>query len=142
MARDLNRVMLIWRLTQDIDVKKLPETWRSVATFTIATNRRYKNQEGQVIEEAEFHRCVAFWQAADILGQYLSKWRRVYIEWRLRTRKWEDSTGQIRYTTEIIVEDFIFLDSKWSSDNVTPSSSWKEENESPILDTEDEEIPF
>ena len=108
MARDLNRVMLIWRLTQDIEVKKLPDSWRSVATFTIATNRRYKNSEWNIVEEAEFHRCVAFGQAADLLGQYLTKWRRVYIEWRLRTRKWEDSTGQIRYTTEIIVEDFIF----------------------------------
>ena len=141
MARDLNRVMLIWRLTQDIDVKKLPESGRSVATFTIATNRRYKNSEGNVVEEAEFHRCVAFGQAADLLGQYLSKWRRVYIEWRLRTRKWEDSTGQIRYTTEIIVEDFIFLDSKGLQTNETVQS---EENisETEVIPGEEEEIPF
>jgi single-strand DNA-binding protein len=59
MARDLNRVMLIGRLTQDLDVKKT-ETGRSVVNFTIATNRRFKNAEGNIVEEAEFHRCVAF----------------------------------------------------------------------------------
>lgn len=109
---DLNRVMIIGRATTDVDIKKIGDTWGSVVNFTLATNRKYKNKEWNIVEESEFHRCVAFGNSADILWKYLEKGKKVYIEWRLRTRKWEDSTGNARYTTEIIVENFIFLDNK------------------------------
>jgi len=126
---DLNKVMLIWRITSDVDVKKM-DSWSSVINFTVATNRKYKNKEENVVEESEFHRCVAFWSQADLLGKYLEKWKKVYVEWRLRTRKWEDNQWQPRYTTELIVENFIFLDSKWAptpTDKAQESHSWDEE---------------
>jgi len=112
MSKDLNRVMLIWRLTQDVELKKSLENWTSVATFTVATNRKYKNSEWNVVEESEFHRCIAFWRLAESLEEFVWKGKRVYIEWRLRTRKWEDNQWQIKYFTDIIVEDFIALEPK------------------------------
>lgn len=109
---DLNKVMLIGRSTTDVEIKKIESTGNSVVNFTVATNRRYKNKDEQMVEESEYHRCVAYGNAADIIGKYVNKGKRIYVEGRLRTRKWEDTTGNTRYTTEIVVDNFIFLDSK------------------------------
>lgn len=109
---DLNKVSLIWRSTTDVEIKKIEASGTSVVNFTVATNRRYKNKDGQIVEESEYHRCVAYGNAADVIGKYVNKGKRLYVEGRLRTRKWDDSTGQTRYTTEIVVENFIFLDSR------------------------------
>ena len=115
---DLNKVMLIWRSTTDVEVKMIESTGTSVVNFTIATNRRYKNKDGQLVEESEYHRCVAYGNAADIIGKYVNKGKRMYVEGRLRTRKWEDTSGTMRYTTEVVVDNFIFLDSRpaWDGD--------------------------
>jgi len=125
--------MLIWRSTTDVEVQKIESTWSSVVNFTVATNRRYKNKEDQLIEESEYHRCVAYGSAADIIGQYVNKWKRIYIEARLRTRKWEDTNWNTRYSTELVVDNFIFLDAKWT--NTTSS-------ENTSLPTNDEDLPF
>jgi single-strand DNA-binding protein len=109
---DLNKVMLIGRSTTDVEIKKIESTGSSVVNFSLATNRRYKNKDEQVVEESEYHRCVAYGNGADIIGKYVSKGKRMYVEGRLRTRKWEDTNGNARYTTEIVVDNFIFLDSK------------------------------
>lgn len=77
---DLNKVMLIGRSTTDVEVKKIESTGNSVVNFTVATNRRYTNKEGQLVEESEYHRCVAYGNAADIIGQYVNKGKRIYIE--------------------------------------------------------------
>ena len=118
---DLNKVMLIWRSTTDVEVKTIESTWSSVVNFTVATNRRYKNKEWQTVEESEYHRCVAYGNAADIIWQYVTKGKRLYVEARLRTRKREDTSWTPRYSTELVVDNFIFLDSKqwgvqWSED--------------------------
>lgn len=131
---DLNKVMIIWRATTDLDVKKMWESWVSVVNFSVATNRRYKNSEWNTIEEAEFHRCVAFAWIADTLWKYLEKWKRIYIEGRIRTRKWEDTNWNTRYTTEIVVENFIFLDSAGNK-----TSQWQS---SEVDKQEDEDLPF
>ncbi len=112
MAIDLNRVMILWRCASDLDVKKIESTGSSVVNFTVATNRKYKNKDGNLLEEAEYHRCVAYGNSADVLGKYLIKGKRVYVEGRLKTRKRQDSNGNDRYSTEIIIENFIFLDAK------------------------------
>lgn len=131
---DLNRVILIWRVTNDLEVKKM-ESGASVVNFSIATNRKYKNKEENIVEESEFHRCVAFWNQADIIWKYLEKWKKVFIEGRLRTRKREDNQWQPRYTTEIIIENFIFLDNKSSSWHVDAKvDAWNIAG--------DEELPF
>lgn len=132
---DLNKVMIIWRSTTDVEIKKIESTGSSVVNFSMATNRKYKNKEGQVVEESEYHRCVAYGNAADIIGQYVTKGKRMYVEWRLRTRKWEDTTWNTRYTTEIVLDNFIFLDSKGAP------AAWGDDSAvAPLSDEED--LPF
>jgi single-strand DNA-binding protein len=121
MAMDMNRVMILWRCASDLDVKKIETTWSSVVNFTVATNRKYKNKEGNLQEEAEYHRCVAYWNSADVLWKYLIKGKRVYVEWRLKTRKRQDSSWADRFSTEIIIENFIFLDAKWPQEGTHES---------------------
>ncbi len=133
---DLNKTMIIWRATTDVEVKKMWESGVSVVNFNVATNRKYKNSEWNTIEEAEFHKCVAFWGIADTLGKYLEKWKRIYVEWRLRTRKWEDTNWNTKYTTEIVVENFIFLDSANSSKTQWWEESWSNNTQS------EEDLPF
>lgn len=134
---DLNKVMLIWRSTADVEVKKIESTGSSVVNFTVATNRRYTNKDGQTVEESEYHRCVSYGNGADIIGQYVNKGKRLYIEGRLRTRNREDTNGNKRYTTEIVVDNFIFLDSKasMSSEKSSGDASTKQV-------AEDEDLPF
>lgn len=91
MTLDLNRVTIIGRCASDLDVKKIESTGASVVNFTVATNRKYKNKDGNLLEEAEYHRCVAYGNSADVLGRYLVKGKKVYVEGRLKTRKWQDS---------------------------------------------------
>jgi len=105
--------MIIWRATNNLQVKTIEGSNTPVVNFTVATNRKFKNKDGNVLEEAEYHRCVSYWKWAEVLGKYLTKWKRIYIEWRLRTRKWQDSNGGERFSTEIIVDNFIFLDARW-----------------------------
>ena len=123
-------------------MKKIESTGNSVVNFTCATNRRYKNKDGHLVEESEYHRCVAYGNAADIIGQYVHKGKRIYIEGRLRTRKWEDTNGQTRYTTEIVVDNFIFLDSRQGGDAAPASASAAP---APAVDTDtdtDDDLPF
>ena len=134
---DLNKVMLIGRATNNLQVKSIESSGTPVANFTVATNRKFKNRDGNLLEDAEYHRCVAYGKWAEVLWKYLTKWKRVYIEWRLRTRKWQDSEWNERFSTEVIVDNFIFLDSKWQPWEDTWFAS---DVEHPIPD--DEEVPF
>jgi single-strand DNA-binding protein len=119
-------------------VKTIETTWTPVVNFTVATNRKYTNKEWNTMEDAEYHRCVAYGKWAEVLGKYLVKGKRIYVEGRLRTRKWQDSEGADKFSTEIIVDSFIFLDSKWE---------WGEDESFGVEGSEpapgiDEEMPF
>ena len=132
---DLNKVMIIGRSTSNLQVKTIESSGTPVVNFTVATNRKFKNRDGNVLEDAEYHRCVAYGKGAEVLGKYLNKGKRIYIEGRLRTRKWEDSEWKERFSTEVIVDNFIFLDQRWARDEEgTP--------EAEPVKTEDEEVPF
>jgi len=131
---DLNKVMLIGRSTNNLQVKTIESTGTPVVNFTVATNRKFKNKEGNMMEDAEYHRCVAYGKGAEVLGKYLVKGKRVYVEGRLRTRKWQDSEGAERFSTEIIVDSFIFLDSRGEGD--------AEPAEVDAESAEDEDMPF
>ncbi len=138
MTLDLNRMTIIGRCASDLEVKKIETTGTSVVNFTVATNRKYKNKDGNLLEEAEYHRCVAYGNSADVLGKYLVKGKKVYVEGRLKTRKWQDSNGTDRYSTEIIVENFIFLDSKGpQDDNDNDSGSSHDDH-----DSAGDDLPF
>lgn len=108
---DLNKAMIIGRLTRDPEVRTT-SSGQSVASFSLATNRVWKDQSGVKQEKSDFHNIVAWGKLADICGQYLGKGRRVYIEGRLQTRDWQGQDGVKRYRTEIVADNMIMLDSR------------------------------
>lgn len=118
---DLNKVQIIGRITQDIEMRQTPNG-QNVTTLSIATNRNWTDGAWMRQEQAEFHNVVLWAKLAEIANQYLQKGKKVYIEWRLQTRNWEAQDGSKRYRTEIVGENMIMLDS--AGGNVdTPSAS-------------------
>ncbi len=107
---DLNKVMLIGRLTKNPELRTTPNG-QSVTTFSLATNRYFTDGAGAKQERSEFHTIVAWGKLAEICNQYLAKGRRAYIEGRMQTRDWVAQDGTRRYTTEVIAENMIILDS-------------------------------
>ncbi len=114
---DLNKVQIIGRITQDIELRQTPNG-QSVTTLSIATNRNWTDGQGMKQEQAEFHNVVLWAKLAEIASQYLAKWRKCYIEGRLQTRSWEAQDGSKRYRTEIVGENMIMLDANGGSANV------------------------
>lgn len=108
---DLNKVMLIGRLTRDPESRTIP-SGQTVASFSIATSRQWKDQSGQKQEKTEFHNITAWRKLAEIVAQYLKKGKQVYIEGRLETRSWEDQSGVKKYRTEIVADNLIMLGSR------------------------------
>lgn len=108
----INKAILIGNLTRDPELKKL-DSGTDVCTFGVATNRTWKDKDGNKQEKAEFHNIVAWGKLAEICGQYLHKGKQVYIEGRLETRTWEDKdSGKTMYRTEIVCEEMKMLGSK------------------------------
>ena len=110
MAKTLNRVQLIGRLGADPEVKVTPSDL-TVASFSLATNRQWKNRDGEMQEETDWHNIVAWDKLAQICGEHLTKGRLVYVEGRLRNRSWEQN-GQKQYRTEVVASDMLILDGK------------------------------
>ena len=106
---NLNRATIIGNLTRDPEVRSTP-SGQSVATLGVATSRSWMNQAGVRQEETEFHSVVAWGRLAEICQQYMHKGMRVYVEGRIKTRSWDDQTGNKRYRTEIIAEGLIMLE--------------------------------
>ena len=107
----MNSVQIIGRLTKDIDLR-YAKTGTAIALFTVAVNRRFKNQHGE--QEADFIRCKAFKKSAEILAQYTGKGSQIGIEGTIQTGSFDDKDGKRVFTTDIIVNNFDFLDSKGS----------------------------
>ncbi|MCG2695744.1 single-stranded DNA-binding protein [Candidatus Parcubacteria bacterium] len=106
---NLNKAMIIGNLTRDPEIKTTP-TGKTVASFAVATNLVWKDQQGQKQERVEFHNIVVWGKLAEICGQYLRKGAKVYMEGRLQTRNWVgQQDGVKRYRTEIIAENMIML---------------------------------
>lgn len=107
---DLNKVMIIGRLTRDPELRQTPNG-ASVCQIGLATNYVYNNQQsGQKVEQVEYHNVVMWRKLAEIANQYLSKGKRVYIEGRLVTRSWDAQDGTKRSKTEIVADNMIMLD--------------------------------
>ena len=104
----LNKTMLIGNLGADVDIR-YTKNQVAVATFRVATTERWRDAQGNPQEATEWHRIVAFAKLAEICGAYLAKGARVYIEGRLQTRKWQDTDGGNRFTTEIIAREMKML---------------------------------
>jgi single-strand DNA-binding protein len=101
---NLNKAIIIGRLTRDPEVKTTPNG-HNVATFSLATNRYWTNQQGQRQDFTEYHNIVAWGRLADISSQYLKKGALAMVEGRLQTRSWEGQDGVKRYRTEIVAEN-------------------------------------
>lgn len=102
-SRGINKVILIGNLGQDPEVRYMPNGG-AVANLTLATSESWRDkQTGEQRERTEWHRVVIFGKLAEIAAEYLKKGSQVYIEGQLQTRKWQDQSGQDRYTTEVVV---------------------------------------
>lgn len=142
---DLNKAMLIGRITKKPELRNT-STGQNVTSFTVVTNRSWKDNDGNKQEKAEFHNVVAWAKLAEICAQYLDKGKKVYVEGRLQTRDWEGKDGVKRYRTEIVLDNMIMLDRAGSN---SKSNSSEEITVEPVDDNMDnseevnlDDIPF
>ena len=109
MAKSVNKVILIGHLGKDPEVKYTP-SGVPMATFSLATNERYKDKSGQWQDRTEWHNLIAWQRLAEIVGEYTQKGSHVYVEGRLQTSSWDDKqSGDKKYRTEIVVRDISLL---------------------------------
>jgi single-strand DNA-binding protein len=104
----VNKVILIGNLGRDPELR-YTQSGTAVATLNLATSRRYKDRDGSWQEQTEWHRVVAWARTAEVVNEYASKGRQLYVEGRLQTRQWEDRDGNTKYTTEVIAENIQLL---------------------------------
>jgi single-strand DNA-binding protein len=119
---NLNKAMIIGNLTRDPEIRTTPQG-QSVASFSIATNMVWTDASGQKQERVEYHNIVAWRKLAEIIGQYVKKGSKIYIEGRLQTREWTGQDNIKRYRTEIVADNMIMLDSKRSGGAPMTSSA-------------------
>lgn len=136
---DLNKVMLIGRATADPEMRTTTGG-QNVVNFSIATGRVWKDDKGEKQSKTEFHNIVAWRKLADVVGQYVTKGKQLYIEGHLQTRSWEGKDGNKRYTTEIVADNLILLGggkggkgsaTAAASDEASDAASEKEPSPSP-----------
>jgi single-strand DNA-binding protein len=155
MARGINKVILVGNLGQDPETRYMP-SGGAVTNFTLATNESWKDkQTGEQKERTEWHRVAMFNRLAEIAAEYLRKGSQVYVEGKLRTRKWQDKDGNDRYTTEVIADEMQMLGgrgtgyegggsggSSGSSGGGSPRSGQAGPQNPPPIDDFDDDIPF
>lgn len=145
--RGVNKVIIVGNLGQDPDMRYMPDG-NAVANLSIATSEVWKDKNtGEPKEKTEWHRIVAFRKLAEIMGEYLRKGSKVYIEGHLQTRKWQDQGGNDRYTTEIVADDMQMLDSRGQgsqqhSGSQNNSGNQSTNNSSGQSLMPDDDIPF
>jgi single-strand DNA-binding protein len=153
MAASLNKVFLMGNLTRDPELRYVP-SGAAVANFTVAVNRPYKDSTGDKKEEVSFVRVVVWGKMAEVCGEYLAKGRPVLVEGRLKSRSWEDQTGQKRSALEVIANTVQFIGSRTAKQQGAPGkevdsidlneeySGSAESSENFEQKTEEGEIPF
>jgi len=122
MSGSVNKVILVGRLGRDPEVKYTP-SGAPVAKFSLATDESFKDRSGEQQKHTEWHNIVAWNKLAEICGEYLTKGKLVYIEGSIRSRQWEDQTGNKRTTYEIIARTMQMLGSKAESERASAASS-------------------
>jgi single-strand DNA-binding protein len=142
MSGSLNKVMLIGHLGDEVKIHYFDDK-NCIGRFPLATNETYTNkQTNEKITNTEWHNIIVRNKAAEICEKYLNKGDRVYVEGRLKTRKWQDEKGNDRYSTEIICNDFTFLTNK--NENILDSSDKNQAKEETSQDEKDviNDLPF
>ena len=115
MAKSVNKVILVGNLGKDPEVKYTP-SGVPVAKFSLATNERYKDKAGEWQDRTEWHNIVAWQRLAEIVGEYVKKGSKIYIEGRLQTSSWEDKqSGEKKYRTEVVASDLVLLGGRGES---------------------------
>lgn len=123
MARGVNKVILVGNLGNDPDIR-YTAGGAAVANISLATTDSWRDKEsGEQQDSTEWHRVVFFGRLAEIVGEYLRKGSQVYVEGRLQTRKWQDKTGNDRYTTEIVANEMQMLGGRGSGTSPGPSAA-------------------
>lgn len=143
-GKSLNKVTLIGNLGKDPEMS-YTASGVAVTKFSIATNERWKDQEGNAQERTEWHNIVAWRKLAEICGQYLKKGSKVYLEGKLQTRSWDDkNSGVKRYTTEIVADDLIMLDGKGTGGGNSGGSDMNNSApmSEPAAEPEKDDLPF
>jgi len=152
MARGINKVILVGNLGKDPETRYMP-SGKAVTNFSIATSESWKDkQTGEQKEQTEWHNIVMYDRLAEIAAEYLRKGSQVYVEGRLRTRKWQDKEGRDRYTTEIIANEMQMLGGRAGGGGVgtesraEPRAAAPSERAggapAPARDEFDDDIPF
>jgi single-strand DNA-binding protein len=146
---NLSRAMVIGNATRDAELKTTPNG-KSVASFAVATNRRYKDASGEQRDEVQFHEIVAWGKLGEIAGLIVKKGSKVFVEGRLQTRNWEGQDGAKREKTEIVAENIIGLSGRGettgdSDYSAKPSQDSAKTEKAPSKDEEEinlDDIPF
>ena len=140
-SRGINRAIIIGNLGQNPEVKYMPNG-NAVANVSIATSESWKDKNtGEQVDKTEWHRVVFFRRLAEIVGEYLKKGSKVYVEGKLQTRKWQDKEGKDHWTTEIIANEMQMLDSRGGA-NANQSAQTPEPQAAAPAPEFDDDIPF
>ena len=134
----VNKVILIGNLGKDPEVRYL-DSGIAVANFSLATTENYRNKEGEKVSQTEWHNVVLWRGLAEIAEKYLKKGSSVYIEGRIRNRKWEDKEGNTRYNNEILADNMTMLGGRSNDSNQDIGSN---QNTSKSEDSSENDLPF
>jgi len=144
----INKVIIIGNVGRDPELRYTP-SGAAVCNITVATSRNWKDKtSGEKVEETEWHRVVFYDRLAEIAGEYLKKGRSVYVEGRLKTRKWQDKEGVERYTTEIVAENMQMLGGRDDGERTAPPAQRQAPKPAPkssasgFDDMDDSDVPF
>ena len=141
MSKDLNSCSFIGRLGKDPESNSLP-SGDTVVNFSIAVGDDYKDKQGQKVEQTEWVNITAFGKLAEICGQYLKKGSRIYCNGKMKTRKWQDQSGNDRYSTGVVINDMQMLDGKGdNSSQQSQNSNFSSAPSQPVNDFDDD-APF
>src|SRR6266478_6718209 len=145
MPKCVNKVILVGNLGKDPEIKYTP-SGVPVAKFSLATNERFKDKSGEFQEHTEWHNIVAWQRLAEIVGEFVSKGSKVYVEGKLQTFSWEDrQSGEKRYRTEIVARDLVLLGSRENGNSKqghATSGEQREPDDAGSGEITDEDIPF
>lgn len=144
MAKSLNKCQFIGNLGRDPEIRYAP-SGGAIANMSLACSSSYKDKNtGETVDTTEWVRLVAFNKLAEICGEYLAKGAKIYVEGKMRTRKWQDKDGQDKYTTEVVIDDLLMLDTRGTA----PAPSQHEQAKASGYQPEpgpgdfDDDIPF
>jgi len=139
----LNKVQIIGRLGRDVEIRTT-QAGQAIASFTVATDESYTQRDGQRVEQTEWHRISCFGKTAELCGRFIGKGSLVYVEGRIRTRKYQDRDGQERSVTEVTADRVLFLDKRQEKPEAWATAPYKPAPAPEKVRPEDvmQDIPF